>query len=113
MLTPIKTIHKYKFEHFDTDEVRAIIKNRMMVVTLDHGDIDLKIPLDKLAGRVLSFQEKDGEFFCEWEPYPTDNGRLGKKIAKKGTIRPIGVGSISEDGTVENYRLLHVVIQKE
>ena len=61
--SPIKTVNKYKFDNFNTDQVRAIIKNRMMIVTLATGGIDLKIPLDKIAGRVTSFREKDGEFF--------------------------------------------------
>lgn len=102
MKNPINTTKK--FEYFDTEEVRGMIRNRMMVVTLDHDG--LKIPIDKLVGRVTSFSEENDELYCEWEPYPTPNGKIGKRLAKKGKIKPIGIE------TSRDYRLLHVVIQK-
>lgn len=114
LVTPIKTANQYKIEHFTTDQVKAIIKNRMMVVALDHNrdSLDLSIPIDKIAGRVLDFKEQDGVIVCEWVAYKTSNGKEGKKLAKKGSIRPIGVGSIKEGVVQDDYILLHVVIQK-
>lgn len=110
--SPIKTVNKYKFDHFNTDQVRAIIKNRMMIVTLATGGTDLKIPLDKIAGRVTSFREKDGEFFCEWISYETKNGKEAKKLSKKGYIRPVGIGSITDGVVQDDYKILYVVIEK-
>lgn len=107
-INEIKSINEYRFSHFDTEQVRAIIRNRMMYVTLD--DSSLRIQLDKVAGLVNKFIEEDGKILCEWKPFETNNGKIANKIAKNGIILPIGVGTIKNKVVQDDYILLHLVI---
>lgn len=106
--TPLQLVNKYTIEHFNTDQVKGQIKNRMLFVTL--GEEDHRIPISKVAGLVTDIYEKDGVIHGKWKVLSTPSGTIIDNLLSldgEVKIRPVGVGTVKDGVVQDDYKLLY------
>jgi hypothetical protein len=105
--SPLEMINKYTIEHFNTDCVRGMIRNRMLFLTLGISE-DHRLNLNNVAGLVTDVYEKDGAIYAKWKPLATEKGKIVEELIKfdaKYVIRPTGLGTLKDGVVQDDYRL--------